>query len=123
MIRTIEDILGTDHLNLNDAYAAPMADVFDLSQSTWTYKAGASPYLRGTADAVPGTHFADADPVQPVHAAAWWAHETQGFDWSREDRVPADLFNRIIWKGFEGDKPYPTVRHGASKVSVVEEKE
>jgi DNA-binding beta-propeller fold protein YncE len=123
MIRTIEDILGTDHLNLNDAYAAPMADIFDLSQSTWSFKAAASPYLRGTADAVPGTHFADADPVQPVHAAAWWAHETQGFDWSREDRVPADLFNRIIWKGFEGDKPYPTLRHGASRVSVVEEKE
>jgi DNA-binding beta-propeller fold protein YncE len=122
MIRTIEDILRTDHLNLNDAYAVPMADVFDLTQSSWTYSAAASSYLRGTAADVPGTRFADSDPVQPVHDAAWWAHETQGFDWSREDRVPADLFNRIIWKGFDGDKPYPTIRHGASKVSVVEEK-
>jgi len=123
MIRTIEDILGTDHLNLNDAYAAPMADVFDVNQSNWNFKVAASSYLRGTADDVPGTHFADSDPANPVHTAAWWAHETQGFDWSREDRVPADLFNRILWKGFEGDKPYPTIRHGASKVSVVEEKD
>jgi len=123
MIRTIEDILGTDHLNLNDAYAAPMADVFDLNQSSWSFEAGASSYLRGTADDMPGTHFADADPAQPVHTAAWWAHETQGFDWSREDRVPADLFNRIIWKGFRGNASYPTVRHGASKVSVVGDKE
>jgi sugar lactone lactonase YvrE len=122
MVRTIEDILGTDHLNLNDAYAAPMADVFDLAQTSWSFNASASPYLRGTADDVPGTRFADSDPVRPVHTAAWWARETQGFDWSREDRVPADLFNRIIWKGFRGDTPYPTARHGASDVFVVEEK-
>jgi DNA-binding beta-propeller fold protein YncE len=119
MIRTIEDILGTDHLNLNDAYAAPMADVFDLNQATWTYRAAASPYLRGTADAVAGTHFSDNDVANPVHLASWWADQTKGFDWSREDRAPADLFNRVIWKGFNGDKPFPAIRHGASKVSVV----
>ncbi len=121
MIRTIEDILGLDHLNLNDAYAAPMADVFDLSQSRWNYNAVASPYLYGTADATPGIHYADNLPANPVHTADWWAEQTKGFDWSREDRVPAGLFNHILWKGFFGDKPYPTVRHGASKVSVVED--
>ena len=30
MIRTIEDILGIPHLNLNDAHTLPMANAFDL---------------------------------------------------------------------------------------------
>ena len=29
MLRTIEDVLGTQHLNLNTAYQRPMTDVFD----------------------------------------------------------------------------------------------
>lgn len=30
---TIEDILGTEHLNLNTYYARPRADVFDVNSS------------------------------------------------------------------------------------------
>jgi hypothetical protein len=110
MIRTIEDILGIDHLNLNDAYAAPMADVFDTTQApSWNFVATPSKYLSGTVDVTPATTFADSDPVKPAHSAAWWAAQTKGFDWSKEDRVPADRFNRIIWKGFKGNAPYPAV--------------
>ena len=29
-LRTIEDILGTEHMNLNTAFQGPMADVFDM---------------------------------------------------------------------------------------------
>jgi DNA-binding beta-propeller fold protein YncE len=107
MIRTIEDILRIDHLNLNDAYAAPMEDVFDLTQATWNFTAVASPFLRGTVDAVPGTTFADNGAARPARTAAWWAEQTKGFDWSKEDRVPAELFNRIIWRGFKGEARYP----------------
>jgi YVTN family beta-propeller protein len=107
MIRTIEDILRIDHLNLNDAYAAPMEDVFDLTQATWNFTAVASPFLRGTVDAVPGTKFADNSAARPARTAAWWAEQTKGFDWSKEDRVPAELFNRIIWRGFKGEARYP----------------
>ena len=110
MIRTIEEILKIDHLNLNDAYAQPMADVFDLSQRNWHFTAAASAFLKGTADATPSTKFADNDPANPVHLAAWWAAQTKGFDWSREDRVPADLFNRIVWRGFKGEAAYPVRR-------------
>ena len=39
MVRTIEDVLGLGHLNLNDAYQRPMTAVFDLNQSAWTYNA------------------------------------------------------------------------------------
>jgi hypothetical protein len=110
MIRTIEDILGIDHLNLNDTYAAPMWDVFDLSQQAWQYTATLSPFLKGTVDATPGVKFADNDPAIPVRTAAWWGEQTKGFDWSKEDRVPSALFNQIIWKAFKGDQPYKVVR-------------
>ena len=33
LLRTIEDILGTEHINLNTAFAQPMADVFDIRSS------------------------------------------------------------------------------------------
>src|SRR5262249_14673098 len=37
VLRTIEDILGTQHLNMNTAFQRPMADVFDIhSKGTWT---------------------------------------------------------------------------------------
>jgi hypothetical protein len=39
MVRTIEDVLGLGHLNINDAYQRPMTDVFDLNQAAWTYNA------------------------------------------------------------------------------------
>jgi hypothetical protein len=30
MVRTIEDVLGIGHLNLNDEYQRPMTEIFDL---------------------------------------------------------------------------------------------
>ena len=40
VLRTIEDILGTQHINLNTAFQRPMADVFDThSSGAWTYTA------------------------------------------------------------------------------------
>ena len=53
LIRTIEDILGTDHLNIHTATAAPMTDLFDLGQKGWTFKAIASEYLKTTQLPVP----------------------------------------------------------------------
>jgi len=40
VLRTIEDIFGTEHINLNTYYARPMADVFDITSSgAWTFNA------------------------------------------------------------------------------------
>ena len=50
---------------------------------------------------------------KPTHGAAYWAEKTKGFDFSQEDRVPTELFNRVIWEGLMGDRPYPTERSGA----------
>ena len=49
VLRTIEDIFGTEHLNLNTYYARPMADVFDIKSSgKWTFNAVASTLLKLT---------------------------------------------------------------------------
>jgi hypothetical protein len=43
VLRTFEDIIGTEHLNLNTYYARPMADVFDThSDGKWSFNAVAS---------------------------------------------------------------------------------
>jgi DNA-binding beta-propeller fold protein YncE len=39
VLRTIEDLLGIDHLNQSDANAAPMADVFTRTPNFTPYSA------------------------------------------------------------------------------------
>ena len=118
MLRTIEDVLGLEHLNLNTAYQQPMVDIFNVNQSpAWTYTATASTILGTTslvlADAGAGhVQFAEGPAVKPAHDAAYWAAQTRGFDWSSEDRVPAGLYNRVLWEGLRGDAPYPAARTG-----------
>ena len=111
MVRTIEDVLGLGHLNLNDEYQRPMTAVFDLKQSSWNYTATMpAPVAKEIAAALgksaPAVGFHDA------HPAAYWARQTRGFDWSKEDRVPAVPFNQILWKGLTGGAPYPAARSG-----------
>ena len=116
MLRTIEDLLGTQHLNLNTAYQRPMADVFDVTSSgSWTYTATASRVLANTTLALAenGIRYADNDgPIVPKHDAAYWAKATRGFDFSDADRVPVDLFNEVLWEGMKDGLPYPTHRNG-----------
>ncbi len=113
-LRTIEDILRTKHMNLNTAFARPMTDVFDTHGSgAWTYNAVASTVLQSTQLQLTlrdmGTRFAEGPIVRPMHDAAYWAKATRGFDFSKEDRAPADLFNKVLWNGLKGGKPYPVI--------------
>ncbi len=116
VLRTIEDILGTQHISLNTAYQRPMSDVFDITSSgAWTYNAIASTILKTTSLALAetGVKFAEGPDVLPRHDAAYWARATRGFDFSAEDRVPVDLMNEVMWEGVMDGKPYPTHRSGA----------
>jgi hypothetical protein len=111
-LRTIEDILGTQHINLNTAFQGPMGDVFDThSSGAWTYTAEASTVLATTTVAQApgglGARYASGPMVRPKHSAKYWARATAGFDFSDADRVPPGRFNRILWKGLKGGKPYP----------------
>jgi YVTN family beta-propeller protein len=110
MVRTIEDVLEIGHLNLNDAYQRPMTAVFDLKQSAWTYNAVTpAPIAK---DLAPAQQLSQLGPAyHDAQSAAYWARQTRGFDWSVEDRVPAVLFNQILWKGLTGGLPYPAVRN------------
>lgn len=109
-IRTIEDVLGLSPLNLNDGTARPMADVFDVHQVDWSYDATPSALLYTTQLPLPQKAAGLRIPKQ-THDAKYWARVTKGLDFSKEDLVDDDLYNRILWKGIMGKKPYP----GSSK--------
>ena len=114
-LRTIEDILGTRHMNVNTAYQKPMTDVFDLRSSrTWTYDAVASTVLGSTrlglAQGTTPVQFADGPVVMPQHEAQYWNQVTAGFNFSQADQVPTEQFNKVLWTGLMGKKPYPAIR-------------
>jgi YVTN family beta-propeller protein len=113
-LRTIEDILGAEHMNLNTAFQRPMTEVFDIGSSgNWSYTAEASTVLKTTALArAPGNlgvRFAKGADVKPRHDSRYWAKVTAGFDFSEADRVPPARFNRVLWNGLMGGKPYPAL--------------
>jgi YVTN family beta-propeller protein len=121
VLRTIEDILGTEHLNLNTALQPPMTDVFDITQSPeWTYTAEASTVLSTTTlsltDGGRRIQFAAGPTIKPRHDATYWETVTAGFDFTDADQVPTARFNRLLWTGMMGERPYP-VRPVAQPVS------
>jgi YVTN family beta-propeller protein len=120
LLRTIEDILGTEHLNLNTYYARPMADAFDTKSSgKWSFKAVASTLLKLTTLGLDPTkvEFAAGPNLKPTHNAQYWAQKTRGFDFSSEDRVPAELYNKILWEGLKGT-PAPATKTRFLKVDA-----
>jgi len=115
MLRTIEAVLGLPPLGLNDALAAPMADVFDLNQKDWTFRATAADVLRGTKLPIPAERFVAAKTaanVCPPRDAGWWAAAMQGQNFTSEDRLDTPRFNAALWKGL-ADGPEPQARSGA----------
>ncbi len=115
VLRTIEDILGAPHINLNTAYERPMVDLFDTSASgAWTYTSVASTILSSTtlSAADIGTKYAAGPVIVPKHDAAYWDGVTQGFDFSDADRVPPALYNKVLWTGLTDGKPYPSLTPG-----------
>lgn len=117
VLRTIEDLLGTQHINLNTAFQRPMADVFDITGSgAWTYSAVASTVLKTTtlnlAQGESGGRFAEGPNLKPKHNAAYWDKVTAGFDFSQADQVPPAQFNKVLWTGLMNGKRYPLVING-----------
>ncbi|MEO1969077.1 MAG: hypothetical protein ABGW87_10235 [Sphingomonadaceae bacterium] len=113
VLRTIEDILGLKPLGLNDGLAAPMADLFDPAQKTWTYRAVAAPVLRSTKLPIPAERFALPDtPSCSRRDSAWWAEAMKGQDFSKEDQLDTHAFNAALWRGL-GKGPQPETRGDA----------
>ena len=116
MYRTMEDILGTDHSNLNDALASPMTAVFDLNQNLtetpFTFTATPSAFLYGTSLIGLPPMPADLRVPRSTHDATYWSKVTAGMNFSKEDDFDFARYNRIMWEGLMGPKPYPSGPNG-----------
>jgi len=121
-LRTIEEVLGLKPMNMNDALARPMTDIFNMTElssgtpKSWVFKALSAEILNGTT--LPP--FQDKSPSKstrlnapkPTHDAKYWARVTKGMDFSSEDKFDFAAYNRILWRGLMGNKPYPVDRTG-----------
>ncbi|HLI85728.1 MAG TPA: bifunctional YncE family protein/alkaline phosphatase family protein [Bryobacteraceae bacterium] len=120
MIRTMEAVLGLAPSSLYSAAAGPMTEVFDLRQTAWDYnaivpellRASQLPLPKATAEnsLSPGTHML-ASAIDR-HNGAWWQKKLGDMDYDEEDKLDTPRFNRGLWKGIMGRKPYPVERSG-----------
>ena len=111
-VRTMEEILGLNPLNLNDTVAVPMADVFSEKLADWSYTAIPSALLANSSLPLNKNLFSGLKPIKPSHDATYWATATKGLDFRAEDRIDFGQYNRILWNGLMGDKPYPAEPSG-----------
>jgi hypothetical protein len=103
-IRTIEDVLGLTPMSMNDALARPMSEIFDPTQTSWSYRAEVPAVLRTTTLPLPGkTNQAAATGLcRPLRSAAYWAQAMAGLDFSVEDHLDTPRFNQALWTGMTG---------------------
>ncbi len=89
-LRTVEDLLGVQHLGFNDANALPIWDAFTTVPTIKAY----DPIIPGIlcTQAAPDLVPACKNPaavrtasVKPLHDGAWWAKATAGLDFSKPD--------------------------------------
>jgi YVTN family beta-propeller protein len=85
-VRTIEEVLGLPPMNLNDALARPMTDIFNTSPSTWTFIATPSAILYNAQLPLP-PKVAGLIVPKTTHNAKYWARATKGMDFKDEDLV------------------------------------
>jgi DNA-binding beta-propeller fold protein YncE len=113
VLKTIEAVLGLPALTAHDAAALPMLDVFDITKPQWSFTAEPSDLLRSTHLPLLNAANANANAAKhpSAHDAQWWAEATQAFDFSSEDKLDSDAYNRILWVGTMGDAPYPGTVH------------
>jgi phosphoesterase family protein len=119
MLTTMEDILGFDHLGMNDANAAPMDDVFSMTADNSPYDVIIPGVLCKPPvhpDLVPecrtSHHRTDAPP--PLESPQWWSQKTKHYSWTGPDQNDPNAFNRLVWEGTMGAHvPYPAERNGA----------
>ena len=102
LMKTIERLLDLPPLGLNDALALPMSAVFaPASTVPWTYRARWPALLSATALPRPA---GVASARSTGHDAAWWAAAMQGQDFSAEDRLDTEAFNRVLVRGVKGGR-------------------
>src|SRR5262249_13294231 len=120
MVKTIEAVLGLTSSSLFSAVAAPMTEVFDFNQATWSYNAIVPDLLRTSQLPLPRATAEDSLPRTKVvleyardrRSAAYWQKKLGDMEYDAEDKLDTPRFNRELWKGMMGTKPYPEFRSG-----------
>jgi DNA-binding beta-propeller fold protein YncE len=109
LIRTMEEVLGLPPMNLNDALAAPMSDIFNTNPSAWTFTATPAAILYCSQLPLPAPFLPCNDPTPDVK---YWTRVTKGMDFDDADLVDGATFNHVLWKGLMGNQPYPSMPSG-----------
>jgi DNA-binding beta-propeller fold protein YncE len=105
-IRTMEEVMGLPPMNLNDVLAKPMSDIFSTTPSAWSFTATPAAILYCTSLPLPAPALPCLNPT--ANDARYWARVTKGMDFRDADRVDDDTFNRVLWRGMMGNRPYPS---------------
>lgn len=98
MIRTLEDLLGLPHMNINDAYAAPISNLFSGPGTQPAFTAD-----RRNLDN--GLLYATNPPKNAT------AQQSMELDFSHADSANTALLNAILWRDRKGDAPMPESKH------------
>jgi hypothetical protein len=120
MIRTMEAVLGLAASSFYSAVAEPMTEVFDLNQASWNYQAVVPELLRSSTLPLPKATAENSLPptahllasARDRHSATWWQKKLGDMDYDEEDKLDTPRFNRELWKGIMGSRPYPLERSG-----------
>jgi DNA-binding beta-propeller fold protein YncE len=105
-VRTMEEVLGLQPMNLNDALATPMSDIFNTTPSAWSFTATPAAILYCTQLPLPAPVLPCLNPT--ANDARYWARVTKGMDFTDADLVDGGQFNRVLWRGMMGNRPYPS---------------
>jgi len=84
-----------------------------ITPANWTFTATPSAYLYNTSLPLPPKSAGLVVP-KSTHDAMYWARVTKGLDFSDADLVNPVLYNRILWKGMMGGRPYPAALSAAN---------
>lgn len=116
VLRTIEDLLGMNHLGMNDANSDPMSEAFTTKPDLTPYTAvlpGSLCQPPVASDLIPECQQASiprTPSLKSLHDGKWWADATSTFSFRRPDDLDSAAFNRVLWRGVMGEKPYPVRR-------------
>jgi YVTN family beta-propeller protein len=100
VMRTIELIVGLPPMNMLDATATPMFDVFTDKPDLTPYTAVANTYPLDNTNPDPKTI---KDPVLKDDES-----KSTSLNLDEPDKAPEDLLNRILWRAMRGtEEPYP----------------
>jgi len=102
VLRTMELILGMAPMTQYDAAATPMWRCFDSTASPFNSTA-----------LIPDINLNEKNTVRNE-----WQRRSEEFNFAKEDSNNDIEFNRVLWHGLKGNKPFPGPRRAAFIVPV-----